>query len=84
MPSMFYQFGRFINQVCQNSRMEHADLLVKRANQTRFLGRLMANHSQRVKVDHLAAFAAIKRDPALSGFIYNKNNLKKPKFNRTT
>ena len=32
MSSMYYQFSRFIGQVCQNSRIERADLLTKCAN----------------------------------------------------
>ena len=32
MPSMYYQFGRFIDQACQNSQMERADLFAKRGN----------------------------------------------------
>ena len=41
VPSMYYQFGRFIGQACQISRMERADLSAKHANYTRLLGRFI-------------------------------------------
>ena len=41
VPSKHYQFGRFIGEACQNSRIEWIKLSVKRGYQARFLGQFI-------------------------------------------
>ena len=45
IPSMYYQFGRFIGQACHNSQIERVDLSPIRQD---FWADLSPNHSQRV------------------------------------
>ena len=47
-PMQHYQFGRFIGQACQNSRIEWADLSTKHAYQTRFFGRFIDQSQPKV------------------------------------